>query len=149
MPTIRLTKEFSFEMAHSLWGYDGACRNIHGHSYRLQVTIVGSPNQEPGNPKRGMVMDFGQIKQLVNRAVVHRLDHAYMVGSDAPLGVLQTLGELFERRYVVDYQPTCENMIVDFAERIREVLPPAVSLYSLRLYETATSYAEWYAHENP
>ena len=63
---IRLTKEFSFEMAHALAGYDGPCREIHGHSYKLFVTVRGIPEQNPNSPKFGMVMDFGDLKRIVN-----------------------------------------------------------------------------------
>jgi 6-pyruvoyltetrahydropterin/6-carboxytetrahydropterin synthase len=53
-----------------------------------------------------------------------------------------------ERHEIVDYQPTCENMLVDFAERIKKRLPANIELFSLKLNETATSYAEWYASDN-
>jgi 6-pyruvoyltetrahydropterin/6-carboxytetrahydropterin synthase len=56
---------------------------------------------------------------------------------------------MFEKFYVVEYQPTCENLVIDMAERIRSGLPTHVSLFSLRLVETATSYAEWFASDNP
>lgn len=149
MKTIRLTKEFSFEMAHALEGYDGACSQIHGHSYRLFVTVKGSPMQEPHNPKLGMVMDFGALKQIVNRLIVDKFDHALVVrrteANEALVGVLR---ENFERIITTDYQPTCENMISDFAARIMAELPEGVSLHSLRMHETATSFAEWFAEDN-
>ena len=56
MAVIRLTKEFSFEAAHALDGYDGPCREIHGHSYRLFVTVKGTPAEDASNPKCGMVL---------------------------------------------------------------------------------------------
>ena len=62
---IRVTKEFSFEMAHALWNYDGPCRNVHGHSYRLFVTLYGKPLEEQDNPKNGMVIDFSDLKRIV------------------------------------------------------------------------------------
>ena len=70
MEDIRLTKEFSFEMAHALVGYDGACREIHGHSYRLFVTVEGAPSTAEGDPKLGMAVDFGDLKRAVNKTVV-------------------------------------------------------------------------------
>ena len=79
MATIRLTKEFTFEAAHFLEGYDGACREIHGHSYRLFVTIKGEPSTDPYDPKQGMVMDFGLLKRIVNEQIVSRFDHAFVV----------------------------------------------------------------------
>ena len=79
MAKIRLTKEFSFESAHALDGYDGLCREIHGHSYRLFVTIKGEPISEENNPKLGMVMDFGDLKRIVNGEIVDRLDHSFVL----------------------------------------------------------------------
>ena len=149
MTKIRLTKEFSFESAHALDGYDGLCREIHGHSYRLFVTVVGEPSQCENDPKLGMVMDFGDLKRIVNSEIVDRLDHSFVVrDSEQNAALIATLGEKFKNVVVVDYQPTCENMLSDFAERLQRALPATVKLYSLRLHETATSYAEWFAIDN-
>ena len=149
MAKIRLTKEFSFESAHALDGYDGLCREIHGHSYRLFVTVVGEPTCEESDPKLGMVMDFGDLKRIVNNEIVDRLDHSFVVrNSTQNATLIATLGEKFKNVVVVDYQPTCENMLSDFAARLQKALPANVQLYSLRLHETATSYAEWFASDN-
>ena len=149
MATIRLTKEFTFESAHALDGYDGLCREIHGHSYRLFVTIKGEPICEEGNPKMGMVMDFGDLKRIVNSEIVDRLDHSFVLrNSEQNEELKEVLGAKFKKVVLVDYQPTCENMLSDFAERLQRALPSKVELYSLRLHETATSYAEWYAEDN-
>lgn len=149
MAVIRLTKEFSFEAAHALDGYDGPCREIHGHSYRLFVTVKGSPATDDGNPKCGMVMDFGVLKRIVNDEVVSRFDHALVLRGtpqDEPLRAM--LARRFGNIVTVDYQPTCENMLDDFAQRIARRLPAGVELHSLRLHETATSFAEWFAADN-
>ncbi len=148
MAKIRLTKEFRFEMAHALWNYDGLCRNIHGHSYILAVTVIGEPIQDESNPKLGMVMDFGDLKRIVNEEIVNRLDHCIVISKAAPSEQLISIPQMCERYEVVDYQPTCENMLVDFAERIRQHLPENIQLFSLKLNETANSYAEWYASDN-
>ncbi len=148
MAKIRLTKEFRFEMAHALWNYDGLCRNIHGHSYILAVTVIGEPIQDESNPKLGMVMDFGDLKRIVNEEIVNRLDHCIVISKMAPSEQLISIPQMSERYEVVDYQPTCENMLVDFAERIRQHLPENIQLFSLKLNETANSYAEWYASDN-
>lgn len=146
---IRLTKEFTFEAAHVLWGYDGLCRELHGHSYRLYVTVVGEPVADDSSPKLGMVMDFGELKAIVSREVVSRLDHSLILRrSSEAERLLGSLEGIAERIVVVDYQPTCENMLYDFAHRIGEALPQGVRLHSLRLHETATSYAEWFAADN-
>lgn len=149
MPIIRLTKEFSFEAAHMLEGYDGLCREIHGHSYRLFVTVKGEPREDARDPKLGMVMDFGQLKRIVNEQIVERLDHSFTM-RDTPIAhtIIEQLGGRFAKVVLTPYQPTCENMLGDFAERLKAALPEGVSLYSLRLHETASSYAEWFASDN-
>jgi 6-pyruvoyltetrahydropterin/6-carboxytetrahydropterin synthase len=149
MANIRITKSFSFEMAHALWNYDGPCKNIHGHSYRLFVTVAGQPSEDIGNTKLGMVMDFSDLKKIVNQTVVDYFDHSVVISSQAGKPDIKRVEQMFEKFYVVDYQPTCENLVIDMADRIRSRLPSQISLFSLRLAETATSYAEWYAADNP
>ena len=148
MAIIRLTKEFSFEAAHALGGYDGPCREIHGHSYRLFVTIKGEPSVNPEDPKQGMVMDFGVLKQIVSEEIISRLDHALVLRSSTDEELRRVLASQFNNVVEVEYQPTCENMLDDFARRISMRLPAGVVLHSLRLHETATSYAEWFAEDN-
>ena len=149
MAIIRLTKEFSFEAAHSLEGYDGACREIHGHSYRLFVTVKGAPSTDEYDPKQGMVMDFGLLKRIVNEQIISQLDHSFIVRrSEQGFQLRDMLGEHYHNFVMVDYQPTCENLLSDFAERLLESRPDEVELYSLRLHETASSYAEWFAEDN-
>lgn len=146
---IRLTKEFSFEMAHTLAGYDGPCREIHGHSYRLFVTVRGVPEQDPKNPKYGMVMDFGDLKRIVNRLIVDRYDHAFVMReTEQNRAALEAMRGVFHKIIVTPYQPTCENMVEDFARVIAAELPSGVELFSVKLHETATSFAEWYAMDN-
>ena len=151
MSVIRLTKEFTFEAAHMLEGYDGLCREIHGHSYRLFVTVKGEPITDPESPKYGMVMDFGVLKRIVNKQIVERLDHSFTM-RNTPMAkeILCNMRccEEFQKVVLVDYQPTCENMLADFAERLLGALPEEIELHSLRLHETATSYAEWFASDN-
>lgn len=140
---IYITKIFHFEAAHALAGYDGKCRNIHGHSYELQVTVKGEPIDEPENPKNGMVIDFHDLKQIVNEEVVERLDHSFIIGTNMPDDFVESAKQNFDKIVCVDYQPTTENMLADFAERIKVKLPQNVELYSVRLQETRDSFAEW------
>jgi 6-pyruvoyltetrahydropterin/6-carboxytetrahydropterin synthase len=147
-PSIRITKEFKFEMAHALKGYDGLCRNIHGHSYELLVTILGKPISDTNSPKLGMVMDFGDLKNIVRSTIVDVYDHALVLNNNYPEDLTNKLSENFEKIIIVDYQPTSELMIADFAEKIMTELPSHVSLKYLLLRETVTSYAEWYAEDN-
>ncbi len=147
-PLIRITKEFKFEMAHALMGYDGPCRNIHGHSYSLKVTVAGYPITDENHPKLGMVMDFGDLKKIVKEAVIDEFDHALVLNKKMPNMLVDELKENFSTISLLDYQPTSELMVVDFADRIKKHLPENIKLIHLLLRETVTSYAEWFAEEN-
>lgn len=149
MSKIRITKQFGFEAGHALHGYDGKCKNIHGHSYKLFVTVIGNPILDPNNAKFGMVMDFTDLKTIVQQEVVDQFDHATIFNGKTPH--LELANELIIRNHhviIVDYQPTTENMVSDFAHRIMDKLPNSVKLYSLKLQETDTSFAEWFAADN-
>ena len=148
MGVIRVTKEFRFEMAHALWNYDGPCRNVHGHSYILYVTIAGQPMNNPDEPRNGMVMDFGDLKKIVKENVVERFDHALMVSGFAPAETVEVYKKHFGNVIVSTYQPTCENLVADIAAIISHRIPAGISLHSVKLYETATSFAEWHASDN-
>lgn len=140
-----LTKIFHFDMAHVLKDYDGPCRNIHGHSYELRVTVKGEPLNDPQSPKNGMVMDLHNLKCLVNEQIVNRLDHAFVVSSAMPADFLAVVQRDFEKVVVVDYQPTSENLILDMVHRLQKVLPQQVTLHKIMLQETPGSYVEWVA----
>jgi len=135
-------------MAHALWNYDGPCRNVHGHSYRLFVTLYGKPLMEQDNPKNGMVIDFSDLKRIVRKEIVDVFDHSVVVSKQYDKEKTEMFTKMFGNTVLVDYQPTCENMVSDFASRITPHLPAGVKLHNLKLYETATSYAEWFASDN-
>ena len=146
---IRITKEFNFETGHALHGYDGLCKNVHGHSYKLAVTVIGAPIVDANQTKNGMVIDFTDLKKIVKEEIVDKFDHATVFNKNTPHLELATL--LSERDHdviLVDYQPTTEMMVIDFAEKISKRLPENISLFSIKLQETENSFAEWYASEN-
>jgi 6-pyruvoyltetrahydropterin/6-carboxytetrahydropterin synthase len=147
-PVIRVTKEFPFEMAHVLWNYDGPCKNVHGHSYRLFVTLTGIPADNIENPKNGMVIDFSDLKTIVRREIVDIFDHSVVLSDKLNEDKTEMFREMFGNVVLVHYQPTCENLVADFAKRIEPHIPSGVKLHSLKLYETATSFAEWFASDN-
>jgi len=135
-------------MAHALKGYDGPCRNIHGHSYELYVTVIGIPLQDPASPKNGMLMDFGELKKMVRNCIVEEFDHALVLNRESADEFLPLRSEVFGKTILVPYQPTSENLLIDFAARIIPLLPANIKLHNLRLRETVTSYAEWFASDN-
>lgn len=145
---IRITKEFKFETGHALHGYDGLCKNVHGHSYKLSVTLLGTPITDPDHVKYGMVMDFGDLKKIVNETIVTPFDHATVLNVDSPHKELaDTMESRGHKIMRVQYQPTSEMMVLDFAEKIKARLPEQLKLHHLILRETETSYAEWYASD--
>jgi 6-pyruvoyltetrahydropterin/6-carboxytetrahydropterin synthase len=149
METIRITKQFTFETGHALYGYDGKCRNVHGHSYKLHVTVIGNPISDTNHVKYGMVIDFSDLKEIVKKEIVSVFDHATVFNKNTPH--VELAKELEERGHnvlLVDYQPTSEMMILDFAEKIKRRLPKHIQLHSLKLQETDTSYAQWFAGDN-
>lgn len=148
MAKIRVTKFYDFEMAHALWNYDGLCKNIHGHSYKLYVTVLGEPIQDENDNKNGMVIDFGDLKKIVKHRIVDQLDHSFVIHKNSPHDKLLQLNEMYERHFVFNFQPTCENMVVWMVNIIKPLLPKGVTLKNVKLYETASSSAEWDADDN-
>ena len=122
---ITVTKRYGFEACHHLPHYVGACHNLHGHSYKLDVTVGGSVIKDQSNPKCGMIIDFKDLKQIVKEVVVDKYDHS-------------NLNDFFEN-------PTAEIMVKTIACDIISKLPKSVHLISVKLWETETSYAEFNA----
>lgn len=149
MSKIRITKQFSFETGHALYGYDGKCKNVHGHSYKLSVTVIGTPITDSNNVKFGMVIDFSDLKKIVREEIVDVFDHATVFNKNTPhIELAQELKSRGHHVILVDYQPTSENMVIDFAKKIQDRLPNNIQLHSLKLQETESSFAEWYASDN-
>ncbi|WP_313375783.1 6-carboxytetrahydropterin synthase [Chishuiella sp.] len=146
---IRLTKAFTFETAHALHGYDGKCKNIHGHSYKLFVTVKGIPSEDVNNVKLGMVMDFGDLKKIINKEIVNLFDHAILLNQNSPHKLLgEKLIEEGHQVVFTEYQPSCENMILWMVDKIKAQLPNNIELVALKLHETENSYGEWLAEDN-
>lgn len=151
MAKLSITKIFTFEAAHILKGYDGLCANIHGHSYRLEVSVSALHSVEPGSflqshendPKNGMLFDFSELKKLVNQTIIEPFDHSLILNRNIDNDLSEALQKNALRVIYVPYQPTSENLLLDFAGRLQKVLPQGISLKKLRLYETATSYTDY------
>ena len=148
---ITATKEFVWDMAHLLPGHNGLCKNLHGHTYKLQVTVSNTESVIIGGPSAGMVIDFKHLKEIVNSVIVDRYDHAVVLqrqSGDAFESALIDLCILHKKKMVLThYRTTAENMVRDFAWQIGQALEDLgqgkLVLEKVRLYETPTSYAEW------
>ncbi len=143
---IRITKEFHFEMSHCLNNYDGLCANIHGHSYKLFVCLRGEPNQDKTSSSYGMVMDFSQLKKIVQKQILDWLDHSLIIEQHSSF--IKEVEKLSTKKTIVNFQPTCENLVLAIKDKIQPLLPTDVELFSIRLYETASSHAEWNVEDN-
>ncbi len=145
MTRIRLTKQFDFEAAHALEEYVGKCRDIHGHSYHLDVTVSGPVFHLSGELRKSMVMDFVDLKLIVKKNVIDKLDHQFIIHKDSRFVGMITDNE---RLMIVDFVPTCENILIDIVNRIKSNLPGNIRLEYVFLRETPRSHAEWYREDN-
>ncbi|MEO9147110.1 MAG: 6-carboxytetrahydropterin synthase [Ginsengibacter sp.] len=139
---ISVTKIFNFEMAHAIHNYDGACANIHGHSYILHVTMKSTKKGKNELMPPGFITDFKELKEIVNSKVIALLDHKLVLSRAYinSLGPDTSFGNLFP----FEMEPTAENLLLFISKELNASLPPQVSLHCLKLYETSNSYAEWF-----
>jgi 6-pyruvoyltetrahydropterin/6-carboxytetrahydropterin synthase len=144
---IKVTKEFIFDAAHRIPDHQGKCKNVHGHTYRVQVTVA-IPLCE-FKREEGMVMDFGDLSQVVSPAIM-AMDHALILRRDDPFcELLDKFDESEQKLMRMDGPPTAENMAVDIGISMESFLSvggrpgPQVMLDSVRVWETPTSFAEY------
>jgi 6-pyruvoyltetrahydropterin/6-carboxytetrahydropterin synthase len=145
---LRVTKVFDFETAHALWNYDGKCKNIHGHSYKLTVSISGVVINNQDNVKNGMIMDFGDLKKIVKKNIIEDFDHCLLLNGNSPHKAYNDVENGFSKIMLCDYQPTAENMLIDMVKRIKNKLPKNITLKYAKLQETDNSFVEWFLSEN-
>ena len=138
---LSLTKIFCFEMAHAIYGYPGACKNIHGHSYELRVTVSAGSDNKDYIPAPGFILDFKELKQVVTEEVIRIFDHKLVLSEN----YLQQKTELAAHENLVTWQvePTAENLLIYITRAVADKLPADIKLVKLKLYETKDSYAEW------
>ncbi|SDF78552.1 6-carboxytetrahydropterin synthase QueD [Sporolituus thermophilus] len=124
-PTVRTTKIFTFDAAHFLPGHQGKCANMHGHTYRLEVTVERKAGGvASGGPEDGMVIDFGRLNAIIKEQIIEKLDH-------------KILNECFP------FRPTSENMALYIFDYLNTALASDdVKVVRVVLWETPTSYAE-------
>ena len=140
---IRITKEFDFEAAHALDGYAGKCQDIHGHNYHLTLTFLGEPVRDKSLSNNGMVVDFGDIKDFLNKEIKPLFDHRLILRNDSRFIGLEKKNKRI--RYV-DYQPTTENMLLEIVEIVSNSFEKNTNAFlcSAFLRETPSSYVEWH-----
>ena len=148
LPSIRVTKDFTFDMAHALYGYDGPCKNIHGHTYHLSITLLGKPIADIEHVKLGMVIDFGDLKEVVKKHIIEVFDHALVLNEEAPYSKSEVISNEFEKVILMPFQPTCENLLLHFVDLLQDQFAHDTKLVAIRLQETPNSGAEWRVEDN-
>lgn len=138
---LKVAKEFSFDMAHLLDGHDGKCQNLHGHTYKLQVIVSGET--ENNGAKKGMVIDFADLKRAVNELIISPMDHAFIYdqSSERETKIAQLLQQLNSKTFALPLRSTAENLAQFIFQRLKENV--GFHLHSVRLWETPTSFAEY------
>ncbi len=133
---LSITKIFSFEAAHRISNYQGACSQVHGHSYKLQITVSADKPEE-----NDMILDFKVLKDLVQNHIISFWDHSLMLKENAENRqfFLNYPGKI----YWMESEPTAERMLLDISQKLRPVLPDHVELEEINLFETETSQAKW------
>lgn len=133
---LSVTKIFTFEAAHAISDYDGACKNIHGHSYKLHVTVTSKKGLT-----NSMVIDFKQLKKIVQQSILNDYDHALMLKiNKINLAATQVIGT---KLLWFDEEPTAENILLDMAKKLQLNLPDNIVLKELKLHETESCFATW------
>lgn len=138
---LKVAKEFSFDMAHLLDGHDGKCQNLHGHTYKLQVIVSGET--EDNGAKKGMVIDFADLKRVVNELIISPMDHAFIYdqSSERETKIAQLLQQFNSKTFALPMRSTAENLAQFIFQRLQENV--GFHLHSVRLWETPTSFAEY------
>ncbi len=145
---MEITTRMEFDAGHRIPGHKNTCKNLHGHRYALEVTIKGEVVEQEHVSEFGMVMDFSDLKVIVNETIVNPFDHATVLNINSPHKELADSMESQGHKIMrVSYQPTSEMMVLDFVIKIQNQLPKHLSLHHLLLRETDTSYAEWHASD--
>jgi 6-pyruvoyltetrahydropterin/6-carboxytetrahydropterin synthase len=129
----QVTREIDFCYGHRLLNYEGKCRHLHGHNGRAVITI-----ESPSLDERGMVLDFSDIKQAVSRWIDENLDHRMILRRDDP--AVAALSELGEPMYLIDVNPTAENIAKLIFDMTAEHGFPVVET---RLWETPRCFATY------
>jgi 6-pyruvoyltetrahydropterin/6-carboxytetrahydropterin synthase len=142
--SVRVCKIFTFDAAHQLIGHSGKCANLHGHTYRLEVVLEGVPLGPEHTSDEGFVMDFAHLKSVVKERVIDKLDHAFIAMGNEP--VLDTLRASGSRVKVLGFRTTVENLSQYICHELKQAGLP---MYSVKLWETPTAWAEVYAKDIP
>lgn len=135
---ITVTKTVKFDAAHVLTNHQGLCKNLHGHTYRVDVSVA----QAEGDT-RDMVIDFKDLKRIATETICDRFDHAFIYNTESEgereiAGVVERYGM---RTVAIPFRSTAENLAKLFYGQLKERIP---GVSSVKVWETADSCAEYH-----
>lgn len=140
-----VTRHIEFEAAHLLAGYEGRCANLHGHSYKLEVTVSGHTNSEKSE-RFGFCIDFKELDAILENVVP---DHMFIANGQnladdtVEADIVAVLAEWGLAYQILPFAPSAENMKLWLKDKIDAHLPRGLRVVRLKLWETTDSYAEW------
>lgn len=143
---LTITRKIEFDAGHRIPNHKSVCRNMHGHRYVMHITLLGKVQEKKGSSSEGMIMDFSDVKRLAETHLISHWDHAFLVyKNDVPVReFLDTLPG--HKTVVLDRIPTAENLAQIAFDTLKKVYEDyydaALTLQSIRLYETPNSWAE-------
>ena len=154
---LTVTKDFTWDSSHMLYGHNGLCKNVHGHTYKMQVEVARLGDQPTIDGKcssEGMVVDFKNLKTIVEDRIISKLDHAFITScekagceqtAEVEWEIAQVLVENKLKVFYLGVRPTAENMAIEFAGVIDRSIKEAMGLklVSITIWETPTSFAKY------
>jgi 6-pyruvoyltetrahydropterin/6-carboxytetrahydropterin synthase len=143
---LTITRKLEFDAGHRIPDHKSQCRNLHGHRYTLEITLVGAVIEQEGSSDNGMIMDFSDVKTLAKQHLVDVWDHAFLA-YEKDTAVLEFLASLpGHKTVVIDRIPTVENLArtaFDILKGVfRDRYGTGLSLQKLVLHETPNCWAE-------
>jgi len=142
---FNITKLIEWDMGHRIPNHKNKCRNPHGHRYKMELTLSATLNTESGSSSEGMVVDFDDVKEHINKTIYEKLDHAFMVSRDDNI-----MTDFFKRNHnesfkvvYVPFIPTVENICRWCYEELTNCFPENIEIIKIRVYETPTSWADY------
>lgn len=144
-----VTKEIEIDMGHRVPNHKSKCRNLHGHRYKIEVGVDGNVITEKGSSDEGMVIDFGDLKEVMMQTIDAKYDHSFTIyEDDAFRPTFNDFVTQGQKIHFVPFVPTAENLAKHWFEELEyELKDRKIQIEYIRVWETPTSTA-YYAREH-
>lgn len=149
--TTTIFKEFQLDMGHRIPNHKSKCFNIHGHSFVYKVYVEDKIINTKGSSSEGMIIDFGDLKEIVLDTIDKQFDHSFTIYVFDPISVEWASNPLYQKMKinVVDFIPTAENLAKHWFELLKPKLAEKkIKLKKIKIWETPTSCAIYEEDKN-